>query len=103
MAEYRLTPAAQQNLDDIFDQSVAEWGLSVTIRYTEELEAAFVMLADELQLGPSCEKIRPGYSQLRVGSHIVYHKAMGYGVAIIRILHQRMDALRHLRVLSLAR
>jgi len=96
MAEYRLTPAAQQDLDDIFEHSVAEWGLPVALRYTEDLEAAFTMLADAPQRGRSCETIRPGYRRLGVGSHVIYYKATGYGIAVTRILHQRMDALRHL-------
>jgi toxin ParE1/3/4 len=96
MAEYRLTPAAQQDLDDIFEHSIAEWGLSIALSYTEDLEAAFVMLADAPQRGRSCETIRPGDRRLGVGSHVVYYKATGYGVAVTRILHQRMDAPRHL-------
>jgi toxin ParE1/3/4 len=96
MAEYRLTPAAQQDLDDIFEHSVAEWGLPVALRYSEDLEAAFDMLANALQRGRSCETIRPGYRRLGVGTHMIYFKATGYGIAVTRILHQRMDAPRHL-------
>jgi toxin ParE1/3/4 len=96
MAEYRLTPAAQQDLDDIFEHSVVEWGLPVALRYTDDLEAAFVMLADAPQRGRSCETIRAGYRRLGVGSHVIYFRATGYGIAVTRVLHQRMDAPRHL-------
>jgi toxin ParE1/3/4 len=96
MAEYRLTPAAQQDLEDIFDHRVAEWGLPTALSYTKDLEAAFSMLAESPQRGRSCETIRPGYRRLGVGSHVIYYKATGYGIAVTRILHQRMDAPRHL-------
>jgi toxin ParE1/3/4 len=96
MAEYRLTPAAQQDLDDIFEHSVAEWGVHVALRYTDDLQAAFVLLANAPQRGRGCDTIRSGYRRLGVGSHVVYYKTTGYGIAVIRILHQRMDALRHL-------
>ncbi len=96
MAENRLTPAAQQDLDDIFEHSVAEWGLPVVLGYTKVLEAAFAMLGNAPQRGRSCETIRAGYRRLGVGSHVIYYKATVYGVAVTRILHQRMDALRHL-------
>lgn len=103
MAEYRLTSASQQDLDDIFEHSVAEWGLSVALRYTDDLDAAFVTLASAPQRGQSCETIRPGYRRLGVGSHMIYYKATGYGVAVTRILHQRMDALRHLLARAIAK
>ncbi|WP_439545641.1 type II toxin-antitoxin system RelE/ParE family toxin [Sandarakinorhabdus sp.] len=96
MAEYRLTPAAQQDLDDIFEHSVSLWGLATALRYTENLQAAFAMLAGAPQRARSCEAIRPGYRRLGVGGHVIFFKATSYGIAVIRILHQRMDASRHL-------
>jgi toxin ParE1/3/4 len=96
MAEYRLTPVALQDLDDIFEHSVAEWGLAVALRYTEDLEAAFAMLASAPQRGRSCETIRPGYRRFGVASHVIYYQATDYGIAVTRILNQRMDAPRHL-------
>lgn len=96
MADYRLTPAARQDLDDIFEHSVAEWGLTVALRYTDDLEAAFTMLASAPRRGRSCEAIRSGYRRFGVGSHVIYYRTTAYGIAVTRILHQRMDAARHL-------
>jgi toxin ParE1/3/4 len=31
-----------------------------------------------------------------VGQHVIYFRVTRYGIAVIRILHQRMEAARHL-------
>ena len=61
MAEYRLTPAAARDLEDIFAHTVARWGLSQAIRYTDVLIGAFADLAQSPLSAPACDLIRAGY------------------------------------------
>ena len=96
MAEYRLSPRAQRDLDGVFDHSVAQWGLAQAMRYTDLIEAACIALADAPQRAQGCAHIRPGYRRHSVEQHVVYFKPTSYGIAVIRILHERMDAARHL-------
>ncbi|RVT93194.1 type II toxin-antitoxin system RelE/ParE family toxin [Sphingomonas crocodyli] len=96
MAEYRLSPRAQRDLEEMFDYTVAEWGLAQAIRYTDLIEAACSNLAEAPRLAQGCDHIRPGYRRRSVEQHVIYFRPTSYGIAIIRILHQRMDAGRHL-------
>lgn len=96
MAEYRLSPRAQRDLDEVFDYSVAEWGFDQALRYTDLIEAACADLAEAPQRAPSCDKIRTGYRRRIVEQHVIYFRVTRYGIAVVRILHQRMDAGRHL-------
>ena len=96
MAEYRLSPGAQRDLDGIFDYSLAQWGLPQALRYTDLIEAACADLARAPQQAQGCADIRPGYRRRSVEQHVIYFRPTSYGIAIIRILHQRMDASRHL-------
>jgi len=96
MAEYRLSPRAQRDLDGVFDYTVAQWGLPQALRYTDLIEAACAELAEAPQQAQNCAQIRPGYQRRGVESHIIYFRLTSYGIAVIRILHQRMDAVRHL-------
>lgn len=96
MAEYRLTPAARQDFDDIFEHGVATWGLQTALGYADDLAAAFEVLADAPRRGASCETIRPGYRRFSVASHVIHYKTTSHGIAVIRVLHQRMHAPRHL-------
>ncbi|GGI68804.1 toxin ParE1 [Polymorphobacter multimanifer] len=96
MAEFRLSPAAKLDLNKIFDRSVAAWGLTKALEYDEALEKTLFMLARAPQRAQQCDRIRIGYRRQSVGSHVIYLKPTDYGIAVIRILHQRMDAARHL-------
>lgn len=48
-------------------------------------------------MAPTCDDIRAGYRRRHVERHTVYFTIAPYGVAIVRVLHQRMDAARHLQ------
>lgn len=96
MAEFRLTPRARRDLDAVFDYSVAQWGLPQALRYTDLIEVACADLAEAPQRAQDCASIRPGYRRRSVEQHVIYFRTTGYGIAIVRILHQRMDAVRHL-------
>jgi toxin ParE1/3/4 len=95
MAEYRLSPRAQRDLDGVFEYTVAQWGLPQALRYIDLVEAACAGLAEAPQQAQNCANIRPGYRRRSVENHIIYFRPTSYGIAIIRIMHQRMDAVRH--------
>lgn len=96
MAEYRLSPRAQRDLDGIFDRTVKRWDLAQAIRYTDLIEVACARLAAAPRQSQDCSAIRPGYRRKSVELHVIYFRETDYGIAVIRILHQRMDASRHL-------
>jgi len=96
MAEYRLSPSAQRDLDAIFDYTVAHWGLPQALRYTDLIEAACAELAEAPQQAQGCANIRPGYRRRGVDQYVIYFRPTSYGIAVVRILHQRMDVTRHL-------
>ena len=96
MAEYRLTPAAERDLESIWTYTVRQWGVEQAGRYIDSLTAAFGELADSPKTAPTVEHIRPGYRRWGVERHMVYFRVTDYGIAIVRVLHVRMDAPRHL-------
>jgi toxin ParE1/3/4 len=96
MGECRFSPRALGDLDGIFDYTVARWSLSQALQYTDLIEAACTALAEARHQSQSCDNIRPNYRRRTIERHAIYFRAESYGIAIIRILHQRMDAARHL-------
>ena len=96
MAEYRLTPAAEDDLESIWTYTARQWGMEQADRYIESVTSAFVDLATSPKTAPTCDHIRPGYRRLRVARHMIYFQLTDYGIAVVRILHDRMDASRHL-------
>ena len=96
MPEFRLSPAAQNDLEGIFEYTVERWGLDQAIRYIEALEKTCTALAESPDTAQDCDHIRPGYLRSPVGRHFIYFRAEDFGIAVIRILHQHMDQSRHL-------
>ncbi|MBT9590657.1 MAG: type II toxin-antitoxin system RelE/ParE family toxin [Thiobacillus sp.] len=96
MAEYRLTPAAERDLENIWLYTRRQWSTEQADRYTAILANAFAELAQAPQTAPGCDRIRSGYRRLSVERHMIYFRATDYGIAIVRVLHDRMDAPRHL-------
>ena len=96
MAEYRLSPAAERDLEGIWEYTRREWGVEQAERYTDLLTAAFQVLAESPKAAPACDYIRRGYRCRNVERHMLYLRAVDYGIAIIRVLHERMETRRHL-------
>ncbi len=96
MAEYRLTPAAEHDLEVIWTHTLQHWGSKQANRYIDILTLAFGELAESPKTAPTCDQIRLGYRRRHVERHMIYFRETTYGIAIIRILHDRMEAARHL-------
>lgn len=96
MAEYRLTPAAERDLEGIWLYTYERWGLEQANRYTDQLTLAFASLAQSPNQAPVCDHIRAGYRRFWIERHMVYFRVVDYGILIVRILHDHMDAPRHL-------
>lgn len=96
MAEYRLTPAAERDLETIWTHTRQQWGVEQANRYIDILTAAFAELAQSPKTAPACDHIRLGYRRRSVERHMIYFRITAYGIAVVRILHDRMDAPRYL-------
>lgn len=93
--DYRLTPLAQADLEDIWLYTRTTWSAAQADRYLRDLIAAFADLASGARPGRAAD-VRPGYFKELVGAHVVYFRRVAEGVEVIRVLHGRMDADRHL-------
>lgn len=65
-------------------------------RYLDALNTSFKALAAAPHLGRACDDIRPGYRCQRVEHHTAYFRVEKAMVIVVRVLHERMDAPRHL-------
>lgn len=92
MAKYRLTPAAERDLEGIWLYTFQQWDVEQANRYVDILTTAFSELAERPKTAPACDHIHPEYRRRTVERHVVYFRVTAYGVAIIRVLHDRMDA-----------
>jgi toxin ParE1/3/4 len=96
MGEYRLSPAAQHDLELIWLHTNQQWGTKQANQYVDQLTEAFAALARIPEASRPCDHIRKDYRRRRVDRHIVYFRTTDYGIAVIRILHERMESAQHL-------
>lgn len=96
MTRFILTPAAQNDLSDIWDYTAQQWNVDQAERYIRDIEAACKGLAVNTRISRPVD-IREGYQKSPVGSHMLYFKTDDAGtLTIVRILHQRMDTNKNL-------
>ena len=96
MAAFRLTKKAKSDLRSIGRYTEKTWGREQRTRYLAQLDGSFHALANNPEQGRSCDEIRQGYRKYQVGRHLVFYRPEDSGIAIIRILHERMDLDAHL-------
>jgi toxin ParE1/3/4 len=94
--QYRLTPAAQRDLSEIWDYTAQRWDIEQAEIYVAELRAAIERIAAAPDRGHPCDEIREGYRRYRIGGHLVFYVETAHTVDVIRLLHRRMDPARHL-------
>lgn len=91
MASYKLTPAAESDLELIWGYTAERWGINQANRYVDDLAAAFDLLAESPALARLREEFAPS---VRIHPHahhlIVFIEAEG-GIVIVRVLHESMD------------
>jgi toxin ParE1/3/4 len=92
---YRLSPLAETDLEGIWLYTFRTWSIEQADSYHVGLVAAFEGLAAGHKTGRPVD-IRDGYFKYAVGAHLVFYRVSDLNIDVIRVLHQRMDANRHL-------
>lgn len=97
MSRYVLSPAACADLEQIWDYSSERWDDDQAEECLREIQPAIQRVVSNPTIGRPCNDVRPGYRKHAVGSHTLYYRIGSDEVIdVVRVLHQRMDADRHL-------
>ena len=92
MKPFQLTHKAKSDLKDIALFTERRWGRKQRNVYIRQFDAAFGRLAENPELGKTCDEIRPSYRKFPQASHVIfYQKTNNQPTLIIRILHKSMD------------
>ena len=95
MATFRFSSRTEADLLEIGAYTLHKWGEDQTIRYIDDLETCCQQLADNPELGRSCDDIRPGLRRMKQGQHVVFYRQEPGGILVSRILHKSMLPERH--------
>jgi toxin ParE1/3/4 len=96
MSRVVLSPKAKSDLSEIWDYTLAEWGVDQAEKYVRDLWEAMQQQACDFSTSIDISDVRSGYRKVISGSHVIFFKLTDDGIDVVRILHQRMDFERHL-------
>ena len=96
MTRVIYSPRAQADISQIWNYTTERWGLEQADRYLRLIQACIDAAAADPMRGTPCDHIRAGYRKLPVGSHVAFYRIVADHLDIKRILHARMDFVRHL-------
>lgn len=95
MPDFRITPRARDDLKNIGRYTLKIWGREQRNTYLRNLDARFLWLAQNPQLGKHRPDIQEGYYCFPQGSHLVFYILRDNGIDIIGVPHQNMDILNY--------
>jgi toxin ParE1/3/4 len=93
---YVLSPAAESDVNDIWNYTATKWGTRQAVSYIGGIrDACDALVHGQQQRRPV--SVREGYFKAMVGLHMIYFREADDGfIVVVRILHQSMDVGRHL-------
>jgi len=95
MTRLIYSPAADADARGIWDYTAEHWSEDQADRYVDTIRDACRDLAAGHKSGRPVA-MRHGYLKYRVESHSIYYRLEDTILIVVRILHTKMDAERHL-------
>lgn len=90
---YELSTEAVQDIEDIFTESLAKFGIKQTENYVNDLQGCLALLGEHPAMGRTADDIRTGYRAFPHQSHVIYYLEKADRIIVVRVLHQHMDAI----------
>lgn len=92
-----FTDEAEVDPRSVLEYTLATWGGEQEDRYAGRLVHGLENLLSQPELGLARDDVGPGLRGLRIGQHVAYYRVIEQSIRIERILHVKMDPIRHLR------
>ncbi len=94
--EVSRRPGALEDLIDIWQYSVANWGEEQADRYLDGLEDAIDGLAEKVGRRLANQVAETAYWRLRSQRHLIVFEPTEKVIDVVRVLHVSMDIEQHL-------
>ena len=97
MAKYRFSAEADSDLEAITAYTAERYGLEQAERYAMNLLSSADLAATFPTMGRLYVAHKREFRRYSAGRHVLFYIEEPEGILIVRILHQAMDADRHLK------
>ena len=91
-----LADAAKSDLKAIMRYTKGQWGGAQAQKYLSSIRERFRLLGNRPELGTVRTEFQRPLRSFPVEKHIIYYRVTTGTLHVVRILHQRMDAVTHL-------
>lgn len=88
---YILSEAADQDLENIFDFTLNQFGFDQAEKYLLEIEDLFKILVLHPESGKARNEIKEGLYSFPKDNHIIFYRILDKQIQIIRALHGSRD------------
>lgn len=88
---YELSQEADDDLEEIFDYTLDQFGAEQAIRYLSGFETIFENLCFHPATGRKRDEIRKGLRSISHISHVVFYRILKDRIRIVRVLHSGRD------------
>jgi toxin ParE1/3/4 len=92
-----IRPEAEVDIEDAADYTIAQWGIEQARHYVDDIRRTIERLAVGGFRHPEEAEVFPGLRRARSGHQFIFYLIDDEQVDVIRVLHERRDALRQLR------
>ena len=86
MASYKLSQAADEDFENIFNYGIDTFGLEQAVVYQTGMKMRFNEMAENPMLYNAVDHIKQGYRRSVFVAHSIYYTVENDGIKIIRIL-----------------
>jgi len=90
------TALAEEDIKDIYKYSYKNFGEAQAEKYYDGLEERFIAILNKDAHSQDYSHIESGLRRVNYEKHAIYYETYEDEIIILRVLHQKMDALRHL-------
>lgn len=87
----RISPAAQQDIDEVYLYGILAYGLGQADGYISGLREAVLVLAEHPLMGRERDEVRPPIRLLPYESHHLFYDVIDGTVVLQRVLHHSAD------------
>ena len=91
-----VRPEAEVDIEDAADYTMEQWGRDQARRYIGNIRKAIDRLAIDGLRFPEETEAYPGLRRMRSGHHFIFFLVDDEKVDVVRVMHERRDAVRHL-------
>jgi len=89
---YRISKQALEDIDKIWLYTLENWSLNQANHYYRLIYQEIEFIVEDFESGKDIGKIKAGYRQTKIKSHLIVYKMADDNVTeIVRVLHQMMD------------